>query len=531
MGDGPDEFDLELQDDYYREQHQPPTPTPDPCQDEGVGMETDDTEDTPNVPTEKSTRIRRKDVFLRVKSGDKDRLFSELRALAIERQWEYVMLVSPKGNGTYYIGLHSQKPGQRVDIRTGLKGLEAKLPSATAVWDTSETKNVMTSRKMFAKCAFPMGIGVSDVVGRSDSKYFHPSTLNQYLTPLAEILDSGTRISSLLYNKKIKLSQVGHVQRARKAIEEEENQDSGRPDMEKPITIHYKERDHNGKIVPGGICKSVKVVPRPGEVDAKLKHYYVYSAKANMGKTRSTEEAFAPYSSDTVPDCNNAAGVERDVQWLLLDEYGKTKNKKFEFNQLKAICGGGGLRQGFINIKGYDQSYIPRADVQLFITSNKHIFEVYANNGFVSRSDAETLRARFHIICLDGDEMDDAMRYVDLEEMDDKMYIRTMKNKFYKMLSAVMRIHVTTAQDVSYAITELWTLHKKRFEGQITNTNHFEQYFVHFLEEDDKETVMDIFKAYQCHASFQTPSNYNPHKIVTLKGRRQGLIEDYLIPE
>ena len=544
MDNGPDDLDLELQDEFYAEVDRPMPERmdameedncrPDIPMDEGVAMEEEEVSAI-QPHTDRGKRIRRRDIFLRVRSLDKDPLLHELRMLALEHQWDYVLLEGAEKDGTYYIGLHSQKPSNRVDIRTGLRGLEGKLPSATGIWDTNKHKHMMSSRKLFARSAFPQGISIQNVIGRSESRYFSPASLNQFSTRISEILDANTNISYLLHTKTIKLAEVGHVQRARKAIQEEENQDSGRPDMTEPIIIEYAERDHTGKIIPGGICKRVQVVPHPGDTETKLKHYYVYSARANMGKTRSTEEAFAPYSSATVPDCHNAAGVERDVQWLLLDEYGKTKNKMFELNQLKAICGAGGLCHGFINIKGYDSSYIPRADIQLYITSNVHPFAVYSSRVmghkglFLSKSDADTIRARFHIICLDGDEEDEALQYVDIEEMDDRMYNRSMRHRFYKMLEAMMKTGDTTVQDISHAISELWTIHKNRFQGQIINTRHFEKYFVKFIEEDDQAAVMAIFKEYQCHASFQQLSNFDPHRPVTLKGRRQGLMDDYLV--
>ena len=540
MFEGPDEDVMELQDAFYAEMRDkdggsdcnPPGWDDDLPLDEGIDMmdaveaETASTSDTNG---KRMKRIRRKDVFLRLQTSDPKQVLNEVRKLANDKLWDFVMLSDRQKGDTFYVGLHSKK-ADRVDIRKGLDYLERMIPSATGVWDTSPLKHTMTSRRQFARMAFPMGLDRKDIVGQSDGTYFSLTALSRFQSKLSDILDSDIPITKLLHQKKIKLSQVGHVQRARKVAEMEEQQESGRPDMTEPIVIEYNKRDHHGRIIPGGITKKVKVTPHPGETDVKKRHYYVYSSRANMGKTRSTELAFEKYSSAAVSDCHNAANVERGVQWLLIDEYGRTKNKMFEFNQLKAICGGGGNNHGFINIKSYDSSYIPRSDVQLFITSNVHPFAVYSSKlgQQISKSDADTFRARFHIICLDGNEEDDALAYVDIEEMSNAMYIRNMRNRFYKMLGAVMESKVVTNQDVSLAISRLWELHKTRYQNQILNTKHFEAIFPQFIEPDDVDTVMDIFNQNRCLHSFHMPDNFDPHRRITLKGRRQGLIDDYL---
>ena len=481
-------------------------------------------------------RIRRTDVFVRVISTQSNILLLEVKAYAEKQKWDWVLLWSGLNDNTYYVGLHEKRKGVRTDV-SSLGFLKKKFKSATDVYDTSPQIGCMTSRRAFAAAAFPNGVDERNILGRSNGDYFSPASLNKYLRKISDILDPDIKLSDLLHQDVVKVKEVLNVDKARQIVSMEENEQTARPDMTEPITIHYKQRTVLGDVIPNGIQKSVTLTPLPGDINTKQKHIYVYSDGPNFGKTRTTEEAFAPYNVGNLQDCKNAKNVEKDVQILWIDEYGRTDRKHLEFNQLKAICGSGGTQHGYINIKGSGRSYIPRADVQLYITSNKHPFHVYSQWSaerhcyIISKSDADTLRARFKIICIDGDEEADALKYIDTEEMTNEQYQQHIRIRFYKMLDPIIKTGHVQVGDVAKAITEMWNAHCKKYLDSIVNTDHFRLFFEPAIEKDDQRAVMDIFQQYKRPNGFVEMSHVNPTLPVTLKGRQQGQIDQFFLPQ
>jgi hypothetical protein len=135
-------------------------------------------------------------------------------------------------------------------------------------------------------------------------------------------------------------------------------------------------------------------------MNAKLKHYWIYS-QSGFGKSWTTKlELEDKYKVASIPDHRNAVNISDRAQLLLFDEIGPTRRIPIE--QLKALCSGDASK-GYLNRKFYGQSYVPRKDAQIIILSNHSPYKVYGKyiNGRDRRMDPhdmDALEERFNII-------------------------------------------------------------------------------------------------------------------------------------
>jgi hypothetical protein len=72
----------------------------------------------------------------------------------------------------------------------------------------------------------------------------------------------------------------------------------------------------------------------PGDELVKRKHYFIYSKQTGYGKTTTVRrELVKKYSAHIINDIHNAVGVPKNLQWLVFNEYSRTK--KLDLEMLK----------------------------------------------------------------------------------------------------------------------------------------------------------------------------------------------------
>lgn len=140
------------------------------------------------------------------------------------------------------------------------------------------------------------------------------------------------------------------------------------------------------------------------KIMTKKKHLYIYSPTSNRGKTQMMQQILMQCNAAEITDLKNFADVSPHAQFYVIDEY--DHNHRLSFDALKRFTGG--VASSFSgNVKSFGKSFTPRADAQLILFSNFHLFALYGEwcpklqRHFINPLHAEILENRFHIIKVD----------------------------------------------------------------------------------------------------------------------------------
>ena len=154
----------------------------------------------------------------------------------------------------------------------------------------------------------------------------------------------------------------------------------------------------------------------------KKKHYYIYSHNPGYGKSKFSARLQRKWNACSVKDSNNFSGFRDNVQFIIFDEF--SHDTKISFPDLKKLTGGNASEFGG-NRKVFGDAFVPRADAQVIIFSNHHLFECIGKYNprttrrSVSFYMARQMVERFHIIKLDDEEeteFGDAVQHIDFLE-------------------------------------------------------------------------------------------------------------------
>ena len=193
------------------------------------------------------------------------------------------------------------------------------------------------------------------------------------------------------------------------------------PDLDKEYNIIFQHRV-NGELANDYPPVAVTLEAQPCQ--KKKKHYYIYSHNAGFGKTYEMCQFAEKYNAHVITDSNNWIDVPDEAQFLIFDELGKLN--KLNFEHLKSLTGGYGMMSG--NCKSYGSSFRPRKDVQVIITSNQSPYEIYGewdNNSqrrIMSADAFSQFQDRFHVIRLDGDILEDEIKYLEPTVLTDAQF-------------------------------------------------------------------------------------------------------------
>ena len=210
---------------------------------------------------------------------------------------------------------------------------------------------------------------------------------------------------------------------AKKHTEEEKAEKLGRDverDMCVRLTFHKTNKVYYVKSFKGDCSgqttSHVEVVVRDGTGDivtdatdekapetsnfTKKKHHYFYSTYPDYGKTTTATEILQKLNASALIDVNNWMDFDPNSQFIIVDEYGKSN--RFAWDDLKRLTSGNASTFGG-NRKSYGASLKPRADAQLILFSNYHLFECLGKKK-ITNAEEDILRSRFHIHKLDAKE-------------------------------------------------------------------------------------------------------------------------------
>jgi hypothetical protein len=149
-------------------------------------------------------------------------------------------------------------------------------------------------------------------------------------------------------------------------------------------------------------------------------------------------ELVKKYSAHIVNDIHNAVGVPKNLQWLVFDEYSRTK--KLNLEMLKTLANGDATG-AYLNRKSHGGRYIPPADVQVVILSNYSPYEIYAQwdkktqRHVITDDIVSTLVDRFFIVRLDGDDAEERRKFMEpfaWTEEEFRLELRALRDKCLK---------------------------------------------------------------------------------------------------
>ena len=216
------------------------------------------------------------------------------------------------------------------------------------------------------------------------------------------------------------------------------------PDLDKEYTITFQHRA-NGQPTSDYPPVTITIEAQP-KAGYKRKHYYIYSHRAGFGKTYEMCQFAKKYNAALITNTNNWVDVPTEAQFLIFEELGKSN--KLDFEQLKSLTGGFGLMSG--NCKSYGSSFKPRQDVQVIIISSRSPYDIYGEwdkhlqRRIMSADSLSELEDRFHVIRLDGDILEDQMKYLEPTALTDAQF----KKACIKQLTGLAIIHLGV-EDVS----------------------------------------------------------------------------------
>jgi hypothetical protein len=215
----------------------------------------------------------------------------------------------------------------------------------------------------------------------------------------------------------IEFSQYNVIQNAKEAIADAKlNREVGsRPKLYGDLTLTFAKWTDSQKVP--GTEKEVTFRGLPGNEFEKRKNYFIYSKRAGYGKTTTVrQELVKRYSAHIINDLNNAVGVPKNLQWLVFDEYSRTK--KLDLGMLKTLANGD-ASGAYLNRKSHGGSYIPPSDVQVIVLGNYSPYEIYAQwdkktqRHIISEEVLSTIVDRFFIVRLDGDDTEERRKFME----------------------------------------------------------------------------------------------------------------------
>ncbi len=188
----------------------------------------------------------------------------------------------------------------------------------------------------------------------------------------------------------------------------------------------------------------ISIESRKGNLDQKQKHYWIYSHRANFGKSCFVREFVAKYNAHRVwyhahrvSDTNRWVGVSESAAQFLVFQYYEGDHK-LSWSSLMSLTGstassGGDAR---VNRKSYGHSYQPRDDVQVVILSNESPFETYGKydakttRRYIGMDVLSQLEERFNIHRLDGPLEEDRIKFMEPSNWTDKQFAAQLGRVF-----------------------------------------------------------------------------------------------------
>jgi hypothetical protein len=268
---------------------------------------------------------------------------------------------------------------------------------------------------------FPNGVDEKEILYRLGQKYTNDAinvVSKAHVTKIKNAkIDACKDAKQAVDEGIVDFCQYNVIHHTKEAIADAElNREVGScPKVYGDLKLTFAKWTDDQKVV--GTEKEVIFKGLPGDELVKRKHYFIYSKKAGYGKTTTVRrDLVKKYSAHIINDIHNAVGVPKNLQWLVFDEYSRTK--KLDLEMLKTLANGD-ASGAYLNRKSHGGSYIPPADVQVIILSNYSPYEIYAQwdkktqRHVISEDVLSTIVDRFFIVRLDGDDTEERRKFME----------------------------------------------------------------------------------------------------------------------
>jgi hypothetical protein len=415
-----------------------------------------------------------------------------VRRLAAERGADYALMK----NGPEQNLLFLHKKDGRLSFKSGLLTISANLHDTPVQKLDMPHKNPMN----FFRKQHPAGVNRDLIIAYSGDT-FSPESLRRLSTRTARLIDPTVRLTTLLNQNELDVNSVTNIANARCHLMQESKDCAldHLPDLDGPVTLRYR-KHVDGVPVPNGPFKDVTFIGRPDQLLVKRKHYWMYSGPGFGKSTTTRQELVEKYKAALVPHPKNAVNIPDNAQLLVFDEIGP--NRKVPIEQLKGLCGGDSS-SSYLNRKSYGQSYVPRKDAQLVILSNHSPYDVYAKyrtgrDRRIDTVDMQALEERFHVIRLDGDNLDEKRNYVNMGALSEYEYTETLYERMYDNLETLSTDGILKKVHIRDALKDCYQLYLDRHahRKQILSTDTFIRFVRSFVHEDDWPVFEEVHRQY-----------------------------------
>lgn len=355
--------------------------------------------------------------------------------------------------------------------------------------------------------------------------YFSPGSVEAHMalaaSKVALLMDSSVPLKELVTTGNCEVGEVPNIAHARRHFMEEEKTLSfeGKPDLEGDLVLTFKHYDEAGVPIPGEAPIPVTIVGRPDDIVTKKKHYWVYSSRANYGKsTTLKKELVDNYKAIVVPHVTNAMNIPPNAQFIIFDEYSPAKPLHIE--DLQRLTGGD-ASSGCLNRKSYGISYTPRSDCQFIILSNYSPYEVYSqyntttHSKFMSVENYTTINARFNVFRLDGPDLAKKKQFASPTLLTRNEYLDVIKSLMYDSNVALNESDTLTAYAIKSSLTNAYSVYKGRHAGENFCVEHFEIDLKEAVPAVDLAMITNVCNIFKTYDSYSKPS---PNFSVSLSG-------------
>ena len=393
------------------------------------------------------------------------------------------------------------QPGGRLSFASGMTTLREKLLGVPMTHVAISGKKGLKSMGHL----FPGGLQEEQYIARSGDT-FEPNSFRRHMGTNNRLLDPSVSLRDLVDSGEIDVMDVGGIATARAHMEQEDKDSTleDRPLLEGPITLRYK-KFVNG--VWNGQYRDVVIAGYPNDLLTKKKHWYIYSEPGMSKSTTTRLELVQIYRGAFIQHPRNATNIPRNAQFLVIDEYGH--KRKISMEEVKALTGGD-ASVSFLNRKFFGQSFVPMPHAQFIFLSNHSIYSVYAKKvpgrGLVIAStDLQALDERFHIIRLDGSDLEERLKYCHAKDLTRHQFAEKLYTILYyrnRMLNATNQLCKKAVRDDLQKCYNLW-LDRNEHKNQNLTTGLWLMYLQSLVHPEDYAVFEAVHRDYCYYAGYQ----------------------------
>jgi hypothetical protein len=258
-----------------------------------------------------------------------------------------------------------------------------------------------------------------------------------------------------------------------------------KPDLKGPLILSFGQK--------AGPSIDVTIVGHPDGVLVKKKHYWLYSSIPCGKSTTIQRDLIDKFNAAWLRNPKNA-NIPASTQFIVLDD--ATPRHCIPYGQLRGLAGGF-ADHSCLETRRFPGAFIPRKDAQFIILSRKSPYEVYADKrmGRMEYMSTLSIEARFHIINLDGNRLDDRIRFADPKALSQDEFDEALFKILYDRLEHANKSGCLRQHDVRDSLARAYNLYVRRHEI-IACHELFLDHLRDLLHKDDYPVYEAVHKKY-----------------------------------